>query len=313
MTSDVQDLRTGTWIGSVGSVSWGAIFAGAVAALATWMLLYALGLALGLSVVDRTEPDSVRSSGIFTGIWGVVAPLIALFIGGAVASRGARVLSRADGAIYGLEVWALTVLAGAWLAASVLGTLMGGAVELGKTAVEAGTAAVTGAASGAAGAGEAFGLDAQGALAPVNARLRAEGKPEITPDQLNAAVGDIVRRAASEGRLDREMLINTVAERTALSRPDAEEIAMRIQGQIDAARQQASQAMTRATEKVQSGALRAAEKADAAAWVMFAALALGLAASIAGAMLGVGRRRRDWVEHAGEDTLEYHHPREVHP
>ena len=122
----------------------------------------------------------------------------------------------------------------------------------------------------------------------------------------------LVRRAASEGRMDREMLISTIAERTALSRPDAEELATRIQGQIDAARQQASQTMSRAAEKVQSGALQAAEKADTALWVMFAALALGLVASIAGAMLGVGRRRREWVEHADEVPV-YHHPREAHP
>jgi hypothetical protein len=270
---------------------------------------------MGLSVVDRGEPESLRSSGIFTGIWGVVAPLIALFIGGAVASRGARILSRADGALYGLEVWALTVLAGAWLVGSMLSTLVGGAVEVGKTAVEAGGAAVAGAATGAAGAGQALGLDAEDALAPVNARLQAEGKPAITPDQLQAAVGDLVRQAAVQGSMDRELVINTISERTALSRPDAEEIANRIQGQIDAARQQASQTMSRAAEKVQSGALQAAEKADTALWVMFAALALGLAASIAGAMLGVGRRRRDWVEHAGEDMPAYahHHPHEAHP
>ena len=40
MASDVRDLKTGTWVGSIGSVSWGAIFAGAVAALTALSRVY---------------------------------------------------------------------------------------------------------------------------------------------------------------------------------------------------------------------------------------------------------------------------------
>ena len=66
-------------------VSWGAIFAGAVTALALWLLLYSFGLAVGLTVIDPSDTGSLKSSGIFTGIWGLVAPLVALFVGGLVA------------------------------------------------------------------------------------------------------------------------------------------------------------------------------------------------------------------------------------
>src|SRR5690349_15272686 len=88
-------------------LSWGAIFGGAVAALSVWALLYALGLAFGLSAVDPRNPGSLRASGIFTGIWSLVTPIIALFVGGAVASRGAGIVTRAGGALHGLVVWGL--------------------------------------------------------------------------------------------------------------------------------------------------------------------------------------------------------------
>ena len=50
-------------------LSWGAIFGGAVTALGLWVLLYAFGLAVGLSSLDPANPHSVRGSSIFTGVW----------------------------------------------------------------------------------------------------------------------------------------------------------------------------------------------------------------------------------------------------
>src|SRR3954462_9804860 len=78
-------------------LSWSAIFGGVVAALGIWALLYALGLALGLSAIDPNNPESAKPSGIFTGIWSLVVPLIALFIGGMVAGRGAGLIHRGGG------------------------------------------------------------------------------------------------------------------------------------------------------------------------------------------------------------------------
>src|SRR5262245_17914484 len=74
-------------------IRWGAVFGGAIAALGVWALLYAFGLAIGLSTVDPHE-GNVRGAGIFTGIWSIVAPLIALFVGGLVASRGSDAMTR---------------------------------------------------------------------------------------------------------------------------------------------------------------------------------------------------------------------------
>src|SRR4051794_38179263 len=81
-------------------IAWSSIFGGVVAALGVWALLYALGLALGLSAIDPNNPDSAKPSGIFTGIWSLIVPLIALFVGGLVAGRGAGLISRGGGALH---------------------------------------------------------------------------------------------------------------------------------------------------------------------------------------------------------------------
>src|SRR3954447_5522222 len=83
-------------------ISWGAIFGGMFASLGLWLLLYVFGLAVGLSRLHPPHPATPKSSGIFTGIWGVIAHVIALFAGGLVAGRGAGVASRGEGSVHGL-------------------------------------------------------------------------------------------------------------------------------------------------------------------------------------------------------------------
>ena len=120
--------------GSPFHVSWGALFAGAAAALGVWILLYALGVALGMSTVDPNDSDTLRASGMFTGLWGLVAPLVALFVGGLVAGRSAGAIGRGGGALHGLVVWSLTALGGLFLVANLFGNVLGSAVAVGQSA-----------------------------------------------------------------------------------------------------------------------------------------------------------------------------------
>jgi hypothetical protein len=278
-------------------ISWGAIFAGAVAALGVWIMLYALGLALGLSSLDPNDPSTLKSSGAFTGIWSLVTPLLALFVGGMVAGRGAGIVTKLGGAIHGVVVWGLTAIAGGWLLANLVATLVGGVAAVGKTAMQAGTGAAIGAAqtqsgkqAGSVAAG--FGLDVDDALRPINQRLQAEGKPTVTAEQLRAAANDVVQQAWRQGRVDRALLVNGIAQNTALSRPDAEQIATRIEAQFDSAKANLGEK----AHSVETGALRAAETTGKAFWGIFGALFLGLASSIVGATAGVSKRQRRWAE-----------------
>ena len=279
-------------------ISWGAIFGGAVAGLAIWMLLYSLGLALGLSTVDPENPGSVRSSGLFTGIWGAITPLIALFVGGWVASQSAGVLDRKSGAIHGLVMWGVTLLLGATLTFTALGSIVGGLASAGKSAVSAGGGALSELAGQAGGAAQAFGLDANDALAPVNQRLQREGKPPVSAEQVQAATRDAIQDGVRQGRMDRSLIVNALSQNTALSPTDAEEVATRIETQWNQARTRAGDL----AERAQTGALKAADATGKAFWGVFAALLLGMIAAVGGSLVGVQRRYREWQATPGRTT-----------
>ncbi|AKF79925.1 hypothetical protein OWM54_13655 [Myxococcus sp. MISCRS1] len=296
-TTIVEREKPGVISASAGTpfkLSWGAILGGTFVALGVLILLYSLGLALGLSSVDPSNPGSARSAGIGTGIWGLIAPLIALFAGGFVASRTAGVVDKGGGAMHGAVMWGLTTIAGVALMGMVISTIVGTAVRTATGVVGATGAAVAGAASQGDQVANAFGLDANDALGPVNERLRAEGKPAITANQLEAATKDIVTTAVRTGDVNRELLVGSIAENTRLSRQDSEDVANRVQGQIDAARAKVGQV----GQQVQQGALVAADKSGRVFWGIFGALLLGLIASVLGAGLGVSKRQRVYAEGA---------------
>ena len=295
-------------------LSWGAIFGGAVTALGLWILLYAFGLAVGLSSLDPANPNSARSSGIFAGVWALIAPLIALFVGGWVAGRGSSVLSRGHGASHGLVMWGLTTLLGASMVAVVMSAIVGGAVSVGKAAVSAGGSAIGAAATGSGGAARWMGIDANDALGPINQRLSAEGKPTITAEQLQAGTRDVIQSSVRQGRLDRETLIAAIVGNTGLSRADAEQIGDRIEAQYQGASAQVQDQLQGAAQKAQAGALKAGDVTGKAFWGVFGALLMGLIAALAGGAAGAPgipghRRRRERM--VGPPAIAT--PREVHP
>lgn len=273
-------------------ISWAAIIAGAIAALATWLLLYTFGLAVGLSSIDPGDSGSLKSSGIFTGIWGLVSPLLALFLGGFVAGRMAGVPARSEGATHGFIVWGLTTLLGAMFVVMALSALIGGVASVGRAAIGAGGAAVQRGVAAGPGLREAanwFGLDAEDAIRPVNDRLRAEGKPTITSDQVVNASRDVVGTAVREGRFDREMLIGALSQNTALARGDAEEIAARVETQFQNARSSVGASLQDAARSAGTAAMEAADASGRVFWGVFGALLLGLISSVAGGALGIRR------------------------
>ena len=260
-------------------LKWGAIFGGAVASLGIASMLYSLGLALGLSWIDPQDPGSLRPTGIFSGIWMLVVSLIALFVGGYVSARGAGALSRGFGALQGLVMWGLSVIAGAWLIGNLASAVARGGAAIGRTA----TSVVGGSVSSMSQRGglAGLGVTSNDLLGPVNQRLRGSGKPEVTAQQLENATRDALQSSVRQGRLDRETLTQALAANTTLSRADAEQVA----GDAEA-RFQAMQS------NVTHSALAVAEDSSKAFWALFAALLLGMLAAIAGAVVAGDRGQR---------------------
>jgi hypothetical protein len=259
-------------------MSWGAIFGGAVAALGVGALLHVLGFALGLTTLNPNDPSSLKGSGMFAGIWAVVTSLIALFVGGLVAGRGAGVMTRVSGAMHGLVMWGLTTVLGAMLIVSIVSRAVASLASVGGEVIQEGASAASGAQ-----------LDAQTIVAPLNERLRAEGKPTVTAQQLETATSEALKTAVRTGELDRRTLINSIAQHTSLSLADADELATRVESQID-------QARTNMGSQLQTGAAKAAESTGKAFWGVFGALFLGLLAAVFGASLGVSKRQRVWAQ-----------------
>jgi hypothetical protein len=274
-TPTVPPPRT-RWFAPPQRLHWGAIFGGAIAALALWAMLNALGLAFGLTAIDPSD-ESLRGVGIFTGIWSIVAPLVALFIGGLVAGHGAGAGTSGDGALHGLVMWGLATVAGFFLVTRLVTTAAGGAAAM--------TSEIGGAFVGSGPEVAArFGIDADDALGPVNARLRAAGRPEVTAYELRSATRDVVQRAVQTGRLDRDMIVTALVERTDLTRADAEAVAARVDAQFAAAK-----------ARLRESAVASARSAGMVSWGIFGMLAVGLCAAITGAALGVTRRQRAWA------------------
>lgn len=258
-------------------VSWGAVFAGAVTAVGLWMLLYAFGLAIGASTINVRDSGSAKATGIFEGVWGVVAPLIALFIGGFVAGRGAGVIKRGDGALHGFITWGIATIAGAWVLVNLLGAIGGGLASMGR-----GVAQVAGSAgANASQAMQSAGLDANDLVRPLNQRLQAEGRPTVTADQIEAAARDTLQRSVRTGRIDHTVVVQSVTQNTPLTRADADQLAGQLEDKLQNARSQMASGVQSAT--------RAASKAF---WGAFVALLLGLIAAIVGGAEGVPRSHR---------------------
>lgn len=108
------------------SFRWSAVLAGAFMAIAVWIVLHLVGLGLGVSAADLTDPAALRTLGIGSGVLALVAPLVALFIGGVVAARVAGPITRVVAALHGAVLWAMaTIFAGIGVVALVA-SLAGG-------------------------------------------------------------------------------------------------------------------------------------------------------------------------------------------
>ncbi|WAS90605.1 hypothetical protein [Nannocystis punicea] len=266
-------------------VCWGSIFAGTLVAVGAWLLLHLLGMGIGLTAIQPHHPGSLRSVGVGTGVWTLIAPILALFVGGLVVGKLAGPLDRASGAIHGIVVWALATVASITLLWMALTAVIGGAVTAGASVASA-TAGGAVAAVGAGAIGEispeSLGLSTDDLLAPVNRRLQSEGKPAITGEQLMTAAKKALRSSVREGRLDRQLVINALAENTALSPAEAADIAGQIERGYDARLRELG-------ETARTRALEAVEGTGKALLGLSLAMLLGLGAAVGGALVGVHR------------------------
>ena len=125
LATPAEDMRTM----ALHSVSWGAVFAGAVIALVAQVILNMVGLGIGLSTVDPagngTPTAGSLSSG--AGIWFVISDILAATAGGWLAGRLSGKPARTTTAYHGLLAWAVSTLVVVYLLSSAVGGIVSGA------------------------------------------------------------------------------------------------------------------------------------------------------------------------------------------
>jgi hypothetical protein len=127
---DTTGTTTAGWFGNgrLDRVRWGAIWAGLLTAIGTFLILTTAAVAIGAQAIDSGA--SGDDAGMAGGIVSAVIALLAFLVGGFVAGKTAGVVGRGYGALNGFLVWALGVVLILALAAFGLGSLFGAAGDL---------------------------------------------------------------------------------------------------------------------------------------------------------------------------------------
>src|SRR5205809_8027832 len=115
-------------------ISWGAIFAGAIIALATQLVLTLIGTAVGLATLNPATGQNPTGTtfGIGAAVWLVISSLVSLFLGGYVAGRLGGTF---NGWLHGLATWATVTMLTILLLTTAAGGLIGTASGLANFAV----------------------------------------------------------------------------------------------------------------------------------------------------------------------------------
>jgi hypothetical protein len=281
-TGSIPEIASRPNESPVSAASWPAIFAGAITAAATSLILVALGSGLGLASVSAW-PNSGASATTFTvmtAIWLIVVQWLSSLLGGYMTGRlrtkwvgthTHEVFFR-DTA-HGFATWALATVIGAALLASAVGTVS-------EQGIRGAASVASGAAQGAAGSlsDSVAPYDVDRLLRPPSAESdsssKSDGRAEVTR---------ILAKGISTGEVpaeDRDYLAKLVTARTGVSEADARK---RVDDLITA-------------EK--TAELKARETADvarkaAAATSIFIALSMLIGAFIASASAALGGRLRD--------------------
>jgi hypothetical protein len=270
-------------------LSWGAIFAGVVIAVAVQLVLGILGAGIGLTMVDPVEGTTPGAAGfgIGAGIYWLITTVLALGAGGFAAARVAGVHERFDALVHGLVVWGVTLILTLYLLTSAVGGIIGGAFRTVGSVAGAAGATVSAAAPKAA---SLAGIDESDVRSEAAAYLSdAPTDPaQMTPEQAQKEIArelPALARGGNDGRQAESRIVDIVAAQRKISRPEA-------QAQVTRAKQQFVQTKNDTVATAKSATDAAAGAAAGTSFVLVLALLVGAAASGFGATAATRRRLR---------------------
>jgi hypothetical protein len=239
-------------------VSWGGVWGGVLVAMGMFLLLTALGIAIGRTLEATGAGTGLM--GIVAASWAAVSLLASLFVGGVVSTRVGGVYDRTTGFFEGALVWVMSVLLMFFFAVTGVSTVASGLFGL----VGAPTAPV----------------------APQRIDLAAGDVDEILGRLRDTRMPQRISGATGIPENETQLILDEIAQRVEAARNDpvrAREEARRGAADLYAEARVGAQARRAPPEMMEE------PPASRAAWMTFGALVLSLGAAVAGAM--AGRRR----------------------
>jgi hypothetical protein len=253
-------------------ISWGAVFAGAIVAIAIELMLGVLGVGVGASTINvHSDTSPISGLGLGAAIWFVISALISIYIGGWVAGKLAGVPSRTDGALHGFITWALATLALFYLLTTALGAVLGGTASF-----------LNGAAGVVSKTTSSAGPTVMNAVSDMTGTT-----PQDLQNQAGALANDpqfknFVSSVLHNGQVspaDRQNLVNLVAQRQNISQAQADAEVTHWQQELQQDSQELKTKATSAADTAASGA------AQAGIWT-FVMLILALIVGCGGGAMG---------------------------
>ena len=278
-------LAPASYWGTRSRISWGAVLAGAVVAVATTLLLSLLGAAMGLGSIHPfdTTSTALAHHGTRAGIWEIINLALSMALGGYVAARLSGTHSHLDAELHGMTMWGVAVLLGSVLLAQAIGSAVGLAEQ--------------GAASAMSRAFSDAGTNPGTVIDRLQQSLGNSGDPTtMSHAQIGEEIGALVRNSVLNGSLsevDRTRLIALVAAQSGVTKEEAA-------GRVTRMENDAKATLAQVEQRARFEADEVAHSAATGARALFTAMALGLLAALLGAWIGTRHKR-------------ILHPEEAHP
>src|SRR5690349_676826 len=272
--------------GSQSAVSWAAVIAGGVAALALTLLLVALGSGIGLSSVSpwSSSNPSATTFTVLAAVWLIIVQWLSSGLGGYLAGRlRTRWTTLHTDEVFfrdtahGFLAWALaSIIVAAFATSSVSSAVSSAGRAISSVAGSAASTATQAAANQPSSSSDYF-LD--------TLFRKDQPDPNASPQDARAEAARILARSIADGNLDpndRTYLSKLVSARTGISQQDAEK-------RVDDGMRQ-----VQAAEDKAKAAAETARKASAkASFYLFFSMLIG--AFIASAAGALGGRQRDEI------------------
>jgi hypothetical protein len=264
-------------------ISWSAIAAGLIIALAVHMSLSTLGLGIGIATIDPYDKQNpTKGAPITVMVWMFVSGLVSLFIGGWVSGRLAGTVPF-DSTIHGVITWAFSTVALFFFATTSLGYVVGGTFRiLGQGASSIANAAATVVPEAAKMAKDAVAdnipqLDWKGIQREAKQLLQANGVGDEQEE-----IGEMLTKAYSVARdnlasADRDDLLKLISTKTGVSKEEATKTVEKWEKMYAEAKQKYNQALVKAEQTARETADAAKTLISQVAIWTFASLVFGMA------------------------------------